>query len=334
MHLASETSALNGVKQSARNIAPVPANDGDEATTFVLHRASHLQTASPVGGKFAATNVMPDNNPKTIFVQSCVVTMVKICSSTSRLLSNFMGSAHLLDESVVTVVATKDHFESHATLDETHEYTNHTGLYVSTVQAEGTCECMTTANGALKVHVTMGRRTGHTVVLERTAKGRNKPQGQHILGLRLTLQWVVSVVHMPSQVFAEQTCQVPQCCRDSTAVSTQVTDGSEAQAFDGVPHAPLKRSVPPGKSDGEYATNSLIDSVSHSSMAGYAVIAVGDVPGDFDRTCTSHVISEDNTMEVTVCSVIVSKWSKRYTYHITRQKNHPPKAANRLPYLH
>ncbi len=81
--------------------------------------------------------------------------------------------------------------------------------------------------------------------------------------------------------------------------------------MEGVPHSPFKRSVHPGKKDGECATKNLLDPVTHSSEAGYAVIAGGDVPGLFERPCTSHVISDENTAEVTKCTKEVSVCSKQ-----------------------
>lgn len=62
-----------------------------------------------------------------------MVTILKIKVPTSRLLLNFIGLAHSVEEPVGPVEASKKYLETTATVDETHEYTNHTGKYNSTV---------------------------------------------------------------------------------------------------------------------------------------------------------------------------------------------------------
>lgn len=154
-------SAIAGGSEVTDSAPRIPSDFGDEATTFEFLPARHELSMATVDGAFATTNIKNEDNPRSKVLDSCVVTILKIKSSASLPLNNLMGVTTERKDSEETVEATRE-YNSPASLDETHRESIHGNKnYALTVETDGTHECITAANGPLKLHVTIGRRSGH-----------------------------------------------------------------------------------------------------------------------------------------------------------------------------
>lgn len=94
-----------------------------------MHRISHFEVAKSVGGALAEAPVGVDANPEFLSEVSEVVCIEYMKVTTANLLNNLIGVARKLEIAEVTGCRVAEYY-TRATLDETHEYSNHDDVYI------------------------------------------------------------------------------------------------------------------------------------------------------------------------------------------------------------
>lgn len=156
-NLKIEVSAIAGGLEGTDTVTRLATLFGDDAPSAEFRPARHCLTAETRGGNATITNIKVEDNPKPIVDETEVVAMLKIKSTTTSHLNNFIGVATCKEDPAKTTFATKK-YDPSASMDETHSVSIHGNeVYISTVLSLGTKECMTATNGPLKIHLTMGR---------------------------------------------------------------------------------------------------------------------------------------------------------------------------------
>lgn len=88
-----------------------------------------MEVAKSVGGAFAEAPVGVDCNPELSPEDSEVVCIECMKVTTANMLNNLMGVARNLEIAKVTGERVAEYY-ARATLDETHEYSNHDGVKI------------------------------------------------------------------------------------------------------------------------------------------------------------------------------------------------------------
>lgn len=106
----------------------------------MLPRMSHLEVAKSVGGKLAEAPVGVDCGPEFDTVVTEVVWIECMKVTTTILLNNLIGVARSCEMTCVTGERVAEYY-ARATLDETHEYSNHDGVKIVHAGAEAFERC-------------------------------------------------------------------------------------------------------------------------------------------------------------------------------------------------
>lgn len=82
------------------------------------------------------------------------------------------------------------------------------------------------------------------------------------------------------------------------------TEGANRLILIGVPHVPVDAIVSSNKLSGinKIMPVNMLESVVVPSDEGYAVVALGEVPGVFGHSCPLHVSVDDDSAEGTCCT--------------------------------